>query len=269
MSALGRAARRYGAIAAMTPKLFLAYSLWVWIGLLLNLISMAVFYFFWRAVYAQTPSLGGLAVGQTITYILMVRVFEPLGRLGLIWDFGFQLREGAIAHILLRPLDVQGSWYVGNLAGTVGDLIMQMPIALAATLLFGLAWPTDPAVWGAFVVAAILGRTVLFLFEWTLASLAFYTTEVWGLGVLFQGLALFFSGGLVPLDILPAWLRTAVQLLPFSQAVYVPMSILSGVAPLSAAPQLWLGQLAWLLALVVVSRAVFAVAVRQVTVQGG
>lgn len=269
MTTLARTVRRYGAIAAMTPKLFLAYSLWVWIGLVLSLISMAVFFFFWRAVYAQSPTIGGLAMGQTITYILMVRVFDPLGRMGLIWDFGFNLREGAIAHMLLRPLDVQGSWYVSSLAGTVGDLVMQIPIALAATVLFSLQWPANPAVWGTFIIAAVLGRTVLFLTEWILASLAFYTTEVWGLGVLFQGLALFFSGGLVPLDILPDGLRAAVQVLPFSQAVYVPISLLSGVAPLSSAPQLWLGQLAWLMVLVVASRVLFAVAVRKVTVQGG
>jgi ABC-2 type transport system permease protein len=81
--------------------------------------------------------------------------------------------------------------------------------------------------------------------------------------------AAFFSGALVPLALMPGWLQAAAQAMPFAQALYVPVSLLSGITPVSQAPALWLVQLGWLAALLPLSRLVFNVAVRQVTVQGG
>ena len=79
----------------------------------------------------------------------------------------------------------------------------------------------------------------------------------------------FFSGSLVPLQMLPDWLRGIANVLPFAQSVAVPVSLLSGITPLSDAPGVWLIQGLWLIGLLVVSRVVFSVSVRKITVQGG
>ncbi len=118
-------------------------------------------------------------------------------------------------------------------------------------------------------IAALLGRSVLFCFDYILGSVAFYTTAAWGLGFAVFGLTLFLGGGLMPLAMLPDWLRAIVLNTPFAQAFYVPLSLLSGVAPLSAAPRLLLIQLVWLLGLAPLARLVYARAIRRVTVQGG
>jgi len=80
---------------------------------------------------------------------------------------------------------------------------------------------------------------------------------------------LFFSGMLLPLAIMPAWLRNIAAVLPFSQAVYLPVSVLSGLTPLNELPRIWLLQLIYLTALLAASRLIFRRAVRVVTVQGG
>jgi ABC-2 type transport system permease protein len=269
MLALRRRLTVYGAIAGTVPKQFLAYSLWFWVGLLLNLISMTVFVFFWRGVYANTPAINGLTLQTTLNYILLAQVFVVLTDTIMMWEFGVNLREGGIAHMLLRPLDIQASYYVISWANLITQLVWQLPMAAVATLLFGLRWPTDPQVWGAFLVSVVLGRTVLYFFDYCLACITFYTTEVWGLSVLIFGMGLFFSGGLVPLAMMPDWLRTAVLALPFAQTLAVPLALLSGITPVSEAPRLWLIQLAWAGGLLVASRLFFQVAIRKVTVQGG
>ncbi len=259
----------YGAIAATVPKVYLAYSLWVWVSLILNTITLTIFVFFWQAVYANTAMLGGLDLQTTLNYILLAQIFLPLSSINMIFEMGYNLREGGIAHVLLRPLDFQMNYYVQTLANLATDLIFQIPIALVATFVFHLQWPTDWRVWIAFIISAILGRSVLFFFDLMLGCLTFYTTEVWGLGVLVYGMGLFFSGSLIPLAMLPEPLSALVYSLPFAQALYVPLSILSGIEPLSAAPRLWLIQLIWLISLLIISRRVFRLAVRKVTVQGG
>ena len=79
----------------------------------------------------------------------------------------------------------------------------------------------------------------------------------------------FFSGALIPLTLLPAWLERLSLGLPFAQAVWVPVSLLSGITPLAAAPRLWLLQLLWLTGMLLASRLLFRFSVRRVTVLGG
>jgi ABC-2 type transport system permease protein len=259
----------YSAFAAIIPKIFLAYQAWFWVGIILNTISMAIFVFFWRAVYTQTSSIGGMDVQQTLTYILLAQVFAPVLDVFVMWEFGYNLREGGIAITLLRPVDTQASYYVQGLAQMLTLILLQVPMLLVAILLFGLRLPFDPAVWAAFLVSLLLGRTVLFFLDWILASVTFYTTEVWGLGVLVLGFSMFMNGSLIPLVMMPDRLQAVVQALPFAQTLYVPLALLTGISPLSEAPRLWLTQIAWIIGLAVASRLIFSLAVRKVTVQGG
>lgn len=260
---------KYFAIMGMVPKVFMAYQLWFWIGLVLNSIAMAIMYFFWRAVYGGTEAIAGLTLNTTMTYILLAQVFRPLTDVDLIFDFGYNLREGGIIHQLLRPMNFQGLYFAQNVGTLFMQMVLQIPVALVATFIFGLHWPTNPLVWGAFLVSALLGYTALFFFVYCAACLTFYTTEVWGLGVLFFGLSAFLSGSLVPLAMMPQWLQTVVLSIPFSQALAVPLNILTGITPLSQVPHIWLSQVLWVIGLWLASNIIFRIAIRKVTVQGG
>jgi ABC-2 type transport system permease protein len=261
--------RGYAALAAMVAKTFLAFNGVVWMRILQSLVGLVVFVYLWRAIYANSTNFGGLAFETTIGYIMLARIFQPLGNFDLIFDFGNQLHSGGIVHLLVRPLDIQLAYYVQGLATLGLALARQLPVALVALLVFGLRWPTDPLAWGVFALSALLGRSVLFYLDWMLACVTLYVTEPWGLWVACLGLTTFLGGGLVPLVMMPDWLRLIVQNTPFAQAIYVPISLLSGVAPLSEAPRLLLIQLAWVAGMAVLSRWVFAVAIRRITVQGG
>ncbi len=259
----------YGAMASIAPKEFLTYRTWFWVGMILNVIAMTIFVFFWRAVYATTNTIGGMDLQQTLNYILLARVFTPLMDMNMIFEFGYNLREGAMAIVMLRPVNLQGSYFVYSLTHMASFLIWEIPMALVATFVFGLQWQTDPLVWGAFLITVFLGHAVLFFFDWILGCLTFYTTEVWGLGVLVEGVSQFFSGGLVPLVMMPGWLQTLTHAMPFAQALYAPLSVLTGIVPLSQVWQVWLVQLAWIAGLGLASQLVFRIAIRKVTIQGG
>lgn len=259
----------YVAFFAMMPKVFMAYQLWFWIGLALSIISIAILVFFWRAVYAETSTISGLALNQTLTYILLAFIFRPLTGTDVIWEMGTNLREGLIIHHLLRPVNFQAMNYAQNFGVLVTSLIMQIPMAIVAAVFFGLRFPSDPVVWLAFLVSALLGFTVMFFFSWLLACLTFYTTEIWGLGVLIEGMNFFLSGSLVPLVMMPEWLRTIVLSIPFVQALGVPVSLLAGITPISEAPRVWLVQILWIVGMWIASNLFFKIAVRKITVQGG
>jgi ABC-2 type transport system permease protein len=268
-----QAARRnfpvYAALASTTVKSNLAYSMWVWADFFVTIASMFIFVYFWRAVYAGTATLGGLTLAETISYILLARLLAPLVETRTIFFFGFMLRQGQIAVELTRPLDMQLRMLVESFGELAAFLVRRLPLFFLAWLFFGLRLSASPAVWGAFLLSLILGAVVVFLFDWMFASLAFYVTETWGLSVVRIGVGSFFSGALVPLAMMPDWLQHIAAALPFAQLISVPVSLLSGITPLAGAPRLWLVQVMWIAGLLILSRVVFRVALRKVTVQGG
>ena len=269
IATLRRRGSIYGAIAAMAPKFFLAYSIWVWMELFVQIITMVVFVAFWQAIYAETTTIAGLDLEQTLSYILLARIFGPLASTMGIGYFGRLLRDGQIEIELLRPVDFQGQNYAMRMADLATSLVLQLPLLLIAVVFFGLRLPADPLVWGVFILSALIGASVVFCFDWALGCLSFYTTEVWGLIVVRYSLGLFFSGTFLPIVMMPEWLQLIVNSVPIAQSLYVPVALLSGITPLAEAPRVLLVQLGWLVAMLVLSRFVFSVAVRKVTVQGG
>ena len=259
----------YASFFAMIPKVFMAYQVWFWVGLVLNIISMAILVYFWRAIYNEASTISGLGLSQTLNYILLAFIFMPLTANDLVWEFGGNLREGTIIHHLLRPINFQGMNYAQSLGTLATRLILQLPMVIVAVLLFGLRFPADLTTWLAFIVSAVLGFTVMFFLNWFLACLTFYTTEIWGLGVLIEGMNFFLSGALVPLVMMPEWIRTIVLSIPFAQALAVPVGLLAGITPLSDAPRVWFTQILWILGMWMLSSLFFRVAVRKITVQGG
>lgn len=254
----------------MMPKLFVAYQFQIWFNVVMNFIALAITVAFWRAVFAGRSSVGGLTEAQTLNYVMLARIFnDGVYQTNMLRSWGEMMRDGGILVTLLRPLDFQGAMYLQNLVHLGLNVMMKFPLALFAWFVFDLRLPGDPMVWLAFAITQLLGHAVMFCFDWVLACAVFYTTDAWGLATARSGIATFFSGMLLPLAILPEWLRTIATVLPFSQAVYLPISVLSGLTPLADLPRIWLMQLAYLAVLIVISRVVFNRAVRVVTVQGG
>lgn len=266
---LGRQLRALAAFAGMVPKLYLAYNIWVVVEFIVQILLMLVFVSFWRAVYASTPVLGGLDVNQAINYILLAQIVAPLAQSRLVFEFGDLLRRGAVATELLRPVDFQARYAIEALTSLGVFVVQKLPLLVIAWALLGLRLPSQAAPWAAFGLSLLLGSMVLFLTDWIFACLAFYSTETWGLSVVKIAVATFFSGALVPLPMMPAWLRSIALALPFSQGVAVPVSFLSGVTPASELGPVLLQQAIWVIGLGLASRLIFRQAVRKVTVQGG
>lgn len=260
----------YQALAAMVVKRMLAYPMYFWANTVNDIASITIVVFFWRAVYAGSATIGGLSATQTINYILIAQLFAGATQGTYVFHFGGLLRAGGMASELLRPLDFQERMYaerMGNLA--LFMVSSALPKGLFAWYVFDLRLPADPVVWFYFVAALLLGQAVLFCFDWVFSSLAFYTTETWGLRVLSEAVTSLFSGLLIPLVMLPGWLQKIAAALPFAQGLYVPVALLTGVTPVSEGPRILLGQVVWLVGLALFSRLVFGHALRKVTVQGG
>jgi len=256
-------------MAALQPKMFLVFRGWVWMELTSRTLGMFIITSFWRAVYENTTTISNLNLQQTINYVLLAQLFASIAMNSAIFWAGWWIRDGSIIIEMLRPIDLQLQVLIQLVANNLTALLTSLPVAILAIIFFGLRLPADPLVWISFAISLALGQLVIFFFDWIHLCLVFYTTEVWGLGVFREGVTLFLSGALIPLQMMPDWLRNIALATPFAQALAMPVSILSGATPLDQVPRVWAGQIAWGIVGFVVSRWLFSIAVRKVTVQGG
>ena len=257
------------AIAANVPKVFLQYQSWIWMEMAVQLVWLVLLNAFWRAVYVDQAAINGLPLTLTLNYILLAQVVGGILQSDAFWTVGRLVRDGTVAIELLRPLDLQLRIYAEVLASSLLTLLLKTPLLLVSIFGFGVTLPDHVGVWAAFLLTLLGGQAILFCVDWIFSCAAFYTTEVWGLAVLREGIVTFFAGVLLPLTLMPDWLRTIAELLPFAQALAVPVGLLSGMTPLSAVGGIVLLQAGWLALLIPLSRFVFSRAVRRVVVQGG
>src|SRR5512133_2570078 len=166
---LGQSLSTYGAVAATAVKANLAYSMWVWADFFVTIASMFIFVYFWRAVYAGTSTLGGRTLQQTITDILLARLLAPLVETRIIFYFGWMLRNGQVAVVLTRPVDMQLRMIVETFGELGAFALRRVPLFLLAWWFLGLRAPADVRIWAAFFISLVLGEIVLFLFDWMFA----------------------------------------------------------------------------------------------------
>jgi ABC-2 type transport system permease protein len=148
-------------------------------------------------------------------------VFTPYG-----WEW--RIREGQLSGQLLRPIHPI-HYDIANFAGwKVVVIVLWLPIAAVLTLIFHPTLsPTalDIAVFAVAIWGAYLIRTMNL---WVLGMVTFWTTRVSALYEMYFVVELLFSGRLVPLALMPAWMQRVANFLPFKWTFGFPIEALVG-----------------------------------------
>ncbi|MFD8593973.1 ABC transporter permease [Kitasatospora sp. NPDC059646] len=225
------------------------------------------------ALWHARPGLGGYDARQAVTYIW---ISQALLVTVAVWGGGFQddvqarFRSGDIAIDLYRPVDFQGWWLASDLGRAAFQLVTRgaVPMAVGA-LVFDLTLPRQPLVWAEFLLAVALGLLVSFGLRFLVSLTGFWLHDAEGVRAAMTVVSMFFSGTLLPLALFPGLLGELARVLPFSALVQLPADVLLQRRTGQSLLNLYAFQLAWAVALLAAGRAVQALAVRKVVVQGG
>lgn len=224
----------------------------------------------WEALYRSRADVVPMSLDEVLVSITLANL--------IVWCFPTQtvsgwvrerIREGSVVFDLMRPVGYVpqlGAHLVGACASASAMVVLALPLV---ALVGRLTPPADAGAGLLFVVSLLLGLTVAGLLAALLALIAFWTTEINGLTMLYSLVAGFFSGVFVPVEVFPATLRTVAMLTPFPATAAAPISLylgrVDGVAALGT-----LGfQAAWVVVLALVATLVWRRARRRVVVQGG
>jgi ABC-2 type transport system permease protein len=215
-----------------------------------------------------------MTLPQVVSYTWLQQAFLALVALWIRDPELFELiTSGNIAYELCRPCNLYGFWYAKLLAGRLASaLLRSFPILIIGFLLpapYRFTLPPNVTDFVLFVLALTLGVLVLVAVSMFIYISVFYTMSPMGSLLLFAVTGEFFSGLVIPIPMMPAWVQTLANCLPFRWTVDFPFRVYSGGI---GAQQGWLGigvQCLWLTGLVLIGMWSFRRSLSKTVVQGG
>ena len=194
--------RLYGAVAVRGFRRYATYRVATLAGVFTNTVFGFIMTYTYIALWTVRPHLGGYDVPQVVTYAWLGQALLMTTALmggGFETDLGERIRTGDVAVDLCRPADLQLWCLATDLGRAVFHLLGRgvAPMAFAA-LVFPLAWPAGPAVWGLFLLSVLLAVVVSYGLRYLVALTGFWLLDGNGATTLSVLVALFFSGMVLP-----------------------------------------------------------------------
>jgi ABC-2 type transport system permease protein len=228
-----------------------------------HVLEPVVFLSVWLSVSnSSTGSVGGYTAGGFAAYFILLMLVNHVTFTWIMYEYEYRIRNGTLSFALLKPIHPIHS----DIADNVASKLITMPFMLAIAGILALAFHPliSPSFWSwALVIPALLlALLIRFLFEWTLAQAAFWTTRVSAINQTYFVLLLFLSGQLAPLALYPGWIQIVAFILPFRWMISFPLELLLGqLTPTQALTGLVI-QVAWVLAGYFLFRIVWRAGVR-------
>ena len=266
--------RQIGVIAAAV-KQGLAYRFEFFSAILGSLLTMALVYFLWTAIYNSATSIE-MSYQALITYVCLGQAFSFArpGQRYILVRIGAGIRSGNVLLDLVRPMDYQLLTYCETFgAYLLETLLVSLPAYVLALLLFRINLPPSPEAAIGFSISILGAFFLVSSIDFLIGLMAFWTMDIWGfiwgLGYVKIAVLDILAGTIIPLNLLPDWLQAIARFLPFQGMAYTPLAIYVGEIEGSAIWMSILNQFAWGIGLVLLTRLIWHRARRRIEIQGG
>jgi ABC-2 type transport system permease protein len=218
----------------------------------------------WTSVASEGP-FRGYSSPDFVAYYLAALIVRNLTGSWVVWQMNEEIRHGQMSMRLLRPVHPFVQYAVSHVAAVPLRGLVALPVTailLMTTARASLSHDAGQLVMFLPSIAAAWLLTFAFLFA--LGSLAFFLDKSMSLMEVYFGVFAILSGYLIPLALLPSWLRTATDWLPFRFMLSVPVEIItSRDLGAGGAAQLVAAQWAWALGVLAAALAVWRAGVRR------
>lgn len=223
----------------------------------------------WTSVAREAP-FASYSSADFVAYFLATLIVRQLTGNWVAWQMGEEVRSGAMAMRLLRPVHPFFAFAASHLAALPLRSIIALPVAIALLATSGAhALTTDPVQLALFAPSVAIAWLLTFAFMFAIGALAFFLTQTMAIANLYFALFSLFSGYLLPLDLLPPWIAGLARWLPFRFMLSAPVELLTKPLDREHLARLIAGQLTWLAILLVVALGLWRAGVKRFEAVGG
>ena len=247
-----------------------------WIFYMLgNVLGCFVSYFIWNAVFVSggKETMNGFSMPQMIVYIFLMFLTSTIVSSDATYNVGEEVRDGSIAMRMIKPVSYNSTFLFQELGNKLlTEIILVVPLVIGVeivrTLLMG-AVQFSLISFLIYIISCVMAYLINFFFNICFGFIAFIIKYLWGANMMKNCIVGFLSGTIIPLAFLPKPLETVFLLLPFASLNYTPVMIYMGMYQ-GLSLLFYLGlQLFWVLAFWGLSKLLWKVSVRYLSVQGG
>jgi ABC-2 type transport system permease protein len=235
-----------------------------------SFVLVFMYSYLWRAVYANSPTIGDMTLSQMLTYVFVVRAIVVPFDNDIDWRLAERTRTGDIAIDFIRPANLQ----LLQFAIAIGSFVMlfittSVPVLALGAWLFGISAPASLGQFALFLFSLLLSFIITTSISYIFGMISFWTFSIHG--ILFAKIFVseFLAGAAIPLSLFPDWLRRLAMVLPFQAVVNTPLSIYLQLIPQQSVAHLLALQVFWAVGLVGFGRFLLLKSYRQLEVQGG
>jgi len=248
----------------------LAYRLRYYTGIVTYFIYVSVYYYIWKAIYANGPAIEGFDFGAMLTYVAVGWIIRSFYFNNIDQDLSQQVAEGKLAMDLIKPVNIQLMYITQALGESIFRLVLlTIPTAVVLLLVYPVRRPASWPHLAVFVVSVVLTFFIVAGINFAVGTLAIRLMSILGLLRAKYFLLELFSGLLIPISFFPNSLQAVLDFMPFKYISYVPLLIYLGKIQGSG---LWLAlgmQVFWVAALLAVGHVMWKWSSRKITIQGG
>ncbi|HUW21385.1 MAG TPA: ABC-2 family transporter protein [Candidatus Bathyarchaeia archaeon] len=237
-----------------------------------NLISFLALIFLWLALYAGRTELLGYRKEQILTYVIGVAFLRGVVLASRTADLAGRINSGELVKDLLKPIGIMKIYFTRDLVDKLLNLTFSFfEIALVLRFFkFSLYLPKSQLTFVAFLVASFISIILYFLISFWLSLLSFWVDQPWAPRWLFGIIFLeFFSGGIFPLDVLPAVYVKIASLTPFPYLIFFPLKIWLGQIDPRQQLKLIMISLFWVISFWVILKKTWIKGIKTYTAYGG
>lgn len=223
----------------------------------------------WTSVAREAP-FAGYSSDRFVAYFLATLIVRQLTGNWVAWQISEDVRTGAMAMRLLRPLHPFFAYMASHAAAIPFRSFIALPVAFALLVSSGAsALSTDPVQLALLVPSVLFAWLISFAIQFAIGALAFFLTQTIAIANLYFGLFSLCSGYLMPLELLPHPIYVVTRWLPFRFMLSVPVELMTRPLDGEEIARLLAGQVAWTVIMLGIALAVWRAGIKRFEAVGG
>jgi ABC-2 type transport system permease protein len=204
-------------------------------GVFIQFLPLVTQFFLWSAVFSTRDGapIAGYTLSSMMAYYMLIHVARSFSSMpNLARTTANEIREGDLNKYLIRPIDYMVYTLCLRMAHKLCYYLMAcIPFGIVITWLISSGYFAPWPGWetfGCFILSLAMAFTMGFLLHMMFGLIGFWLLEVNTLLFIYFMLGYFFNGHMIPLDLLPEWLKGIVMNLPFKYEAYFPVTVYLG-----------------------------------------
>ena len=234
-----------------------------------------VMYYVWKAVFDSSTqaTFMGFTMMDMVVFLFVSNLTRYLVSTDSCYAVGEEIKDGSIVMRMIKPVNYDRSILFFELGGkALMLLIITLPMLvgvelyryrMAGQVMFQLPY------FFFFLVSASLAYLLAFYLNICFGFMAFFLKNLWGFNILKEGIINFLSGAIIPIAFMPEVMQKVLGILPFSSLSYTPVMIYMGKYNGMALVGALLMQVFWLDVMYLLSKGVWQLSIKHLTIQGG